>query len=103
MQRVEGEWRQLTEMQMMNSKQKPTAEVKLGACRATVWANETANGTRYNVTLSRLYKDESGSWKDSTSFGRDDLPQIAEAARQAWFWIFENVSSNSSVKNENQG
>jgi hypothetical protein len=86
-------------MEIMNSKQKPAAEVKIAACRATVWANETANGTtRHNVTVSRLYKDDSGSWRDSTSFGRDDLPQIAEAIRQAWLWIFENNTQNGNGK-----
>ena len=33
--------------------------------------NQTERGVRHNVT--RIYKD-SDDWKESTSFGRDDLP-----------------------------
>jgi hypothetical protein len=88
----------------MNNKQKPVAEVKLGACRAAIWANETPKGpTRFNVTLSRIYKDESGAWKDSNSFGRRELPLLAEVVRQAWLWIIENANHNGNAKDAGQG
>ena len=55
-----------------------------------VWVNETENGLRHNVTISRLYRDEQqGQWKDSTSFGRDDLPLVAKVADQAHSWIYQ--------------
>lgn len=68
-------------------KARPVHEVRLGRIRAAVWENETQNGTRHNVTLSRLYKD-GDDWKDSTSFGRDDLPLLAKVADLAHSWIF---------------
>jgi len=40
-----------------------------------------------HVTVSRLYKD-GDDWKDSTSFGRDDLPLVAKVADQAHSYIF---------------
>jgi hypothetical protein len=85
-------------MEMKMNKQKdqnqPAHEIRLGRIRATVWANETESGTRHNVTFSRLYKDASGAWKDSTSFGRDDLPLVAKVADAAHSWIFEEQSEN---------
>ena len=57
------------------TKARPVHEVRLGRIKAAIWENETQNGTRHNVTLSRLYKD-GDDWKDSTSFGRDDLPRL---------------------------
>lgn len=30
-------------------------EIHLGAVKAAIWKNATPNGTRFNVTLSRLY------------------------------------------------
>ena len=51
----------------------PVHELRLGRIRAAIWENDTQNGTRHNVTLSRLYKD-GDNWRDTTSFGRDDLP-----------------------------
>jgi len=70
------------------AKQKPAHEIRLGRIKATIWANDTANGTRHNVTVSRIYKDGE-DWKQSDSFGRDDLPVAAKALDMAHTWIFE--------------
>lgn len=64
----------------------PAHEVRLGAIRAVIWANETENGTRYNVTFERSYRDGE-TWKSSSSFSRDDLLVVAKAADQAHTWI----------------
>ena len=69
------------------SKQKPVHEVRLGRIKAAIWENDTQNGTRHNVTFTRLYKD-GDQWKDSASFGRDDLPLLAKVADMAHTWIF---------------
>ena len=68
---------------------RPVQEIRMGRVRAAIWENETQNGTRHNVTLSRLYKD-GDEWKDSTSFGRDDLPLVAKVADSAHSWIYEH-------------
>lgn len=64
----------------------PAHEIRLGAIRAAIWANETESGTRYNVTFERSYRDGE-TWKSSSSFGRDDLLVVAKAADQAHTWI----------------
>lgn len=75
-----------------STKSKPVHEVRLGRIKAAIWANEGENGTRYNVTFSRIYKD-GDTWKDSTSFGRDDLPLVAKVADLAHTWIFQDKES----------
>ena len=70
------------------SKAKPVHEIRLGRIRAAIWENPTQNGNMYNVTITRLYKDE-GGWKDSSSFGRDDLPLVAKVVDLAHSWIFQ--------------
>jgi len=72
---------------MPNQKSPPVHEVRLGRIRAAIWENETQNGTRHNVTITRLYKD-GDAWKDSSSFGRDDLPLVAKVLDHAHTWIF---------------
>ena len=73
---------------------RPVHEIRFGRIKAAIWANSTRDGMRYNVTFSRIYKDdESGQWKDSASFGRDDLPLVAKAADLAHTWIYEQGSS----------
>ena len=71
----------------MSKNNKPVHEVRLGVVKAAIWANETDTGVRHNVTFQRLYKD-GDDWKDSTSFGRDDLPLVAKVADLAHSWIF---------------
>jgi hypothetical protein len=84
------------------AKNRPVHEIRFGRIRAAIWQNETENGTRHNVTISRLYKD-GDDWKDSTSFGRDDLPLVAKVCDQAHSWIFAQAAerSNGNAHGEN--
>lgn len=74
---------------MATGGKRPVHEVRLGRVRASIWENETDAGIRHNVTVSRLYKD-GDKWKDSQSFGRDDLPLVAKVCDTAHTWIFTN-------------
>ena len=73
---------------------KPVHEVRLGRIRAAIWLNDTEGGPRYNVQISRLYKDKADKWKDSTSFGREDLPLVGKVADLAMVWIYENPAGS---------
>ncbi len=53
-----------------------------------IWANDTEQGVRHNVTIARLYKD-GDRWKESQSFGRDDLPLVQLVLTKAYEWIFD--------------
>jgi len=68
-------------------KEKPAHEIRFGYIKAAIWKNETASGSRYNVTFSRSYR-EGEEWKSSDSFGRDDLLLVSKIADQAHSWIF---------------
>ncbi len=73
---------------------KPVHEVRLGSIKAAIWENQTENGTRFNVTVARIYKDGE-NWKSTDSFGRDDLLLLTKVIDQAHTWIFENGKSKS--------
>lgn len=77
---------------MPKQKQQPVHEIRLGAVKAAIWENETSVGIRHNVTVSRLYK-EGDEWRNTDSFGRDDLPLVAKVVDQAHSWIFESGTS----------
>lgn len=65
-------------------------EIRIGRIKATIWENETQNGSRFNTKFSRLYKPDSESeWAESDSFGRDDLLILAKLASRVHDWIFE--------------
>lgn len=80
---------------------RPVHEIRMGRIRAAIWVNETDNGVRHNVTFARLYRDEQhDQWKDSTSFGRDDLPLIAKVADLAHSWIYQQAAQARAAQNQ---
>ena len=68
----------------------PVFESRFGLIKALVWQNQTKAGERYNVTISRLYKN-GDRWVESNHFGRDDLLLVAKAADSAHTWIYNQV------------
>lgn len=76
---------------MAKTKQQPAHEIRMGAIKATIWENQTATGTRHNVTVSRIYKD-GDEWKHTESFGRDDLQLLAKVIDLAHTWIFQQAT-----------
>ena len=71
----------------MEKKTMPVYVVKLGKVQASIWRNETKHGPRFNVTACRLYL-ENGEWKQSDSFGRDELLTVSRALQAAYDWIW---------------
>lgn len=73
------------------TKTRPIHEVRFGSVRAVIWSNPTENGPMFNVTVSRSYKTKDGNgadvWRDSESFGRDDLLVLAKALNEAHTFI----------------
>jgi hypothetical protein len=75
----------------------PARAVRLRNVRAAIWANDGENGTtRYNVTVSRSYRDQEGNWHTTESFGRDDLLLLAKVADIAHTWIWEQMQGGAA-------
>lgn len=67
---------------------KPVQEIRLGLIKAAIWHNMTRSGERYNVTLTRLFRN-GDVWKESNHFGRDDLLLAAKVLDLAHTWIYQ--------------
>ena len=66
----------------------PIKKIKLGSIQATVWENQSDKGKPwYNVVVTRTYKD-GDEFKDSNSFGHNDLPVVSKAMDFAYSWIW---------------
>ena len=76
-------------------KKKPAHQVRVGLAKASIWANDTENGTRYSVTLGKLYKPADESWKTTSSLDRDDLLNAAKALDLAHTWIIEQAPTGA--------
>ena len=72
---------------------RPTAEVRLGRIKATIWSNRDKDGGRWHtVQLSRLYQDGE-QWRSTHSFGRNDLLTVAKVADLAHSKVCELEAS----------
>jgi hypothetical protein len=65
---------------------RPIQEFRHRRIRATVWKNNAANGTMYAVTITRAFK-QGEEWRDSHSFGYDDVLIVAKLMYDAHSFI----------------
>ena len=82
-----------TEAGTNDDRNRPVHSVRLRNIRAAIWTNEGEQGTRYNTTFCRLYKDGEGCWRSTDSFGRDDLLVLAKVSDMAHTWISEAMQA----------
>ena len=65
---------------------RPVHTIRHRSLKASIWCNETEKGPMYNVTVVRSYV-ENGEWHDSTSYGYDDLMNVAKLMFDAHTFI----------------
>ena len=52
---------------------KPANQLRCGKIKATIWQNVSEKGPFFATTFSRPFKDQSGTWRNGTSFGLNDF------------------------------
>ncbi len=75
-----------------SDKTRPVHEIRFGRIRAAIWENDSERGVMYSVNISRSYRSGE-QWKETHSFGRDDLPVAAKVLDLCHTWIYQNASS----------
>jgi len=65
----------------------PATTLRCGNIKATIWENTSEKGPFFATTFSRPFKDQSGVWRDGTSFGLNDLEALLTVAREAKEWM----------------
>lgn len=83
------------------SAKSPAHVIRFGLIKASIWHNQTKSGDRHAVSVVRLYKN-GDVWKESTRFGRDDLPLVAKVADLAHSWIFSSSADGRQQTNGEQ-
>jgi len=71
---------------------RPAQTIRYGAIKATIWRNPTRNGTMYSTTVVRTFKGEGDEWRESHSFGPNELPTVAKVLLDAHTWIQEQLA-----------
>jgi len=72
----------------------PIHEIRRGLIMVRIWRKQTRDTVRHSVTITRLYRN-GDVWKESTRFGRDDIPLIRLTLDDAHTWIYQQQGSNS--------
>ena len=67
----------------MATSKKPTHTLRCGNIKATIWQNAGGNGPFFATTFSRPFKDQSGAWRNGTSFGLNDLEALAHRCQRS--------------------
>lgn len=72
---------------------KPVQVFRLRGISASVFANTAKADGRdvvfHKVSVQRIYRDNDGEFKSTTSFGRDDLPTVSLLVQRAWEFILD--------------
>jgi hypothetical protein len=76
-----------------NSGSAPVRTLRLGRIKAAVWENSTEQRAFFNVTFSRTYMDSEKKFRDTDSFGRDDLLLLAKLADQAHTFVCDQMAA----------
>lgn len=76
----------------MEENNRPVHEIRMGAVKASIWKNEAKNGgSFYSASFHTLYRDPEGSWRRSSSFGREDLLLLAKVADEVHSYMLLQV------------
>jgi hypothetical protein len=67
--------------------QKTDSHAPSGNIKATIWHNVGEKGPFFATTFSRPFKDQTGAWRNGTSFGLHDLKALTNVALEAKEWI----------------
>jgi len=70
-----------------NTSNRPATTLRCGNIKATIGQNVSENGPFFATTFSRPFKDQSGAWRNGTSFGLNDLEALMNVAFAAKEWI----------------
>lgn len=68
----------------MSTPRQPVDDIRLGGVRAAIWHNESDDGRTYHTaSFSRIYRNDEGEWRSTTSFRVSDLLLLAKVADRA--------------------
>lgn len=85
----------------MTGQQMPVAKFRAGPVSSAIWENEVQmpRGTVkiLKATIQRRYKDKSGTWQSSTSFGRNEIPLAIHCLQKAFEKIIQTQNEETST------
>ena len=71
-------------------------ELRRGYLIVRIWRKKTRSGIRHTISVIRLFRN-GDTWKESTRFGRTDIPLLRLLLNEAHTWIYSNVEQIRSA------
>jgi len=71
----------------MATNKQPANTLRCRNIKATIWQNDSEKGPFFSTTFTRPFKDQSGAWRNGTSFGLNDLEALMNVALEVKEWI----------------
>jgi len=71
---------------------KPVHEIRIGLIKASIWERQLDNGVMHNTTFSRSYRT-GDTWRNTDSYGREDLLTLSKLADMAHTWIWKQQAT----------
>jgi hypothetical protein len=78
-----------------SANRRPVENIRHGTVEIAIWRNQGENGVFHTASAPAIRYKEGEEWKEGSSFGRHDLLDLAEAAREAALKIRDLQKSRS--------
>lgn len=72
----------------------PIHVIRFGLIKCEIFLRHTRAGDRFNVIISRLFRNGE-AWSESKQFGRDDLLLVSKVADLAHTWVYMHGRSEA--------
>jgi len=66
---------------------RPATTLRYANIKATIWQNVSEKRPFFATTFSRPFKDQSGAWRNGTSYGLNDLVALVNVVFEAKEWV----------------
>ena len=64
-------------------KKTPVETLREANLNSKIWENQHDKGVNYNTTFSRSFQDQDGQWRQTSSFGENDLLRLSNLASRS--------------------
>lgn len=72
----------------------PHHEIRRGLIKVRIWRRQSRSKSRYSLQVVRIFRN-GDQWKESTRFGRDDIPLARLVLDEAYTWILTDNNPTS--------
>ena len=82
--------------QTSDTTNKPIQTFRRRGVKVSVFENKSDETVFHKIAIQKLYRENDGTWKTTTSLGRDDLPIAQLLIGRAWEFILDQEAEPSN-------